>query len=159
MQETGEWKREALFPFMRERVPWRRETSWFGKQKRTPWIWEVVERGELGNRKPEDEEKVCCVLWLEEKLLSFSKTLYTSALCFTYYFYKLSYFNIILCVLICSHIAYFLKIYLLIMLLQSYHLPPFTPLHPAHLSLPHSPPIVHIHGSYLQVLWLLHFLY
>ena len=26
-------------------------------------------------------------------------------------------------------------------------------------SLPHSPPIVHVHGSYLQVLWLLHFLY
>ena len=26
-------------------------------------------------------------------------------------------------------------------------------------SLPHSPPIVHIHGSYLEVLWLLHFLH
>ena len=26
-------------------------------------------------------------------------------------------------------------------------------------SLPHSPPIVHVHGSYLQVLWLLHFLH
>ena len=26
-------------------------------------------------------------------------------------------------------------------------------------TLPHPPPIVHVHGSYLQVLWLLHFLY
>ena len=27
------------------------------------------------------------------------------------------------------------------------------------LRLSHSPPIVHVHGSYMQVLWLLHFLH
>ena len=39
---------------------------------------------------------------------------------------------------------------------------PFPPLLHSILptpSLPHSPPIVHVHGSYLQVLWLLHFLH
>ena len=46
------------------------------------------------------------------------------------------------------------------MLLQLSHFPPFipfcpaTPLPPAFL-----PTLVHVHGSYIQVLWLLHFLY
>ena len=38
---------------------------------------------------------------------------------------------------------------------------PFPPLHSILPTpfLPHSPTIVHVHGSYLQVLWLLHFLH
>ena len=40
------------------------------------------------------------------------------------------------------------KYILLIMLLQLSHFPPFIPLYPAH-SHPHSPPLVHIHGSYV----------
>ena len=53
----------------------------------------------------------------------------------------------------------FLKIYLLIMLLKLSRFPPS--LHSILLtpSLPHSPPIVHVHGSYIEVLWLLHFLH
>ena len=44
----------------------------------------------------------------------------------------------------------FLKIYLLIMLLQLSHFPPtLTPLHPAHPLPPTFPPIVHVHGSFL----------
>ena len=45
------------------------------------------------------------------------------------------------------------------MLLQLSHFPPFTPLHPAHPLPPTFLPIVHVHGSYLKVLWLLHFLH
>ena len=45
------------------------------------------------------------------------------------------------------------------MLLQLSHFPLFTPLHPAHPLPPTLPPIVHVHGSYLQVLWLLSFLH
>ena len=46
------------------------------------------------------------------------------------------------------------------MLLQLSHFPPPS-LHSSlpTPSLPNSPPIVHVHGSYLKVLWLLHFLY
>ena len=53
----------------------------------------------------------------------------------------------------------FFKHILLIMLLHLSHFPPFTPLHPAHPLLPHSPAIVHVHGSYISILWLLHFLH
>ena len=52
-------------------------------------------------------------------------------------------------VFICFLLLRVFLIYLLIMLLQLSHFPPFTPLHPAHPSLPHSPPIVHVHGSYI----------
>ena len=44
------------------------------------------------------------------------------------------------------------------MLLQLSHFTP-TPLHPAHPLPLTFPPIVHVHGSYLKVLWLLHFLH
>ena len=41
------------------------------------------------------------------------------------------------------------------MLLQLSHFP-LTPLHPAHPLPPTFPPLVHVHGSCIQVLWLLH---
>ena len=50
----------------------------------------------------------------------------------------------------------FLKYILLIMLLQLSHFPPslLSALHtPSH---PHFPPLVHVHGPYIEVLWLLH---
>ena len=58
--------------------------------------------------------------------------------------------------------AFFFKKYvLLIMLLQLSHF--FSsPLFPSTLypsSHPHSPTLVHVHGSYIEVLWVLHFLY
>ena len=53
----------------------------------------------------------------------------------------------------------FFLIYLLIMLLQLSHFPPSLPSALHTPSLPHSPPIVHVHGSCISVLWLLHFLY
>ena len=56
-------------------------------------------------------------------------------------------------------VASFLKKYiLLIMLLQLSHFPPSLPSTLHTPSLPHSPPLVHVHGSYILVLWLLHFL-
>ena len=45
------------------------------------------------------------------------------------------------------------------MLLHLSHFPSFTPLHPAHSLPPTFPPIVHVHGSYISILWLLHFLH
>ena len=56
-----------------------------------------------------------------------------------------------------AHFSFF--IYLLIMLLQLSHFP--ASLHSILPTpfLPHSPTIVHVHGSYLWVLWLLHFLH
>ena len=50
------------------------------------------------------------------------------------------------------------KTYLLIMLLQLYHFPPSLHSILYNPSLPRSPPIVHVHGSCIKVLWLLHFL-
>ena len=66
-------------------------------------------------------------------------------------------------VIICANTSLF-KYILLIMLLQLSHF--FSPLFPSILH-PHStsilplppPTLVHVHGSYVQVLWLLHFLY
>ena len=55
---------------------------------------------------------------------------------------------------------YFLKYFLLIMLLQfSQFFLPRSPLHPTSLTLQHSPPLVHVHGMYIYVLWVLCFLY
>ena len=50
---------------------------------------------------------------------------------------------------ITNYVYFSFLIYLLIMLLQLSHFHPFTQLHPATPSLPHSAPIVHVHGSYL----------
>ena len=55
-------------------------------------------------------------------------------------------------------VKFFKKYTLLIMLLLQLSPPSLCSILPTP-SLPHSPPIVHVHGSYLQVLWLLHFLY
>ena len=45
------------------------------------------------------------------------------------------------------------------MLLQLSHFPPSLHSILPTPSLPHSPSIVHVYGSYLEVLWLLHFLH
>ena len=55
----------------------------------------------------------------------------------------------------------FLKYILLIMVLQLFHFssPLYPPLPCTSLPAAFSPRLVHVHGSYIKVLWLLHFLY
>ena len=48
-----------------------------------------------------------------------------------------------------SKVFFYSLIYLLIMLLQLSHFPPFTPVRPANTLPPTFPPIVHVHGSYM----------
>ena len=88
-QRVGREKRSSVFLDDREdSMDEGKNSCLMGKQERTPWIWEVLKREKsidwvTGSPR---EEEAYCVVCIEEKLLSFSKTLSISDLTFTYYF-------------------------------------------------------------------------
>ena len=77
---------------------------------------------------------------------------------YTYYFHIIIKFTFLFLGNYKLFLLYFFNIYWLCYYSCPISLPSLHSILPTS-SLPHSPPIVHVHGSYLQVLWLLHFLH
>lgn len=63
-----------------------REDGWCGNGEKNSGMWEVLKREirKLANRQPQGRKETLLLFCIEEKVLSFSKTLSTSDLTFTY---------------------------------------------------------------------------